>query len=185
MIEAVFLDRDGVITEDGDYLNAPEDVRLIPGAVAAIGSLNDKNYLLIVITNQAAIAKGMTTQEAVEETHREIQRRLQRAGAHIDAFYYCPHHPEGRVKKHVRQCDCRKPEVGMIQEAIKDHHIAMEGSFLVGDKTSDVLAGKRMGLTTILVRTGYGGSDALYDVVPDFVADNLTAAAALIPHARV
>jgi len=179
--KAVFLDRDGVINEEVDHLNNAANLRILPGVAPAIRALNEKNYRVIVISNQSAVAKGMATEGVVQEINAKIKASLAHDGAHIDAIYYCPHHPEGSVKEYAIVCDCRKPGVGMIQQAAKEHDIDLRGSFLIGDKTSDILAGKRTGLTTILVRTGYAGKDGAHKVIPDLVADDLVAAAARIP----
>lgn len=170
---AVFLDRDGVINEDVGHLNSVADLRIISGVARAIRELNQKKYRVIVVTNQGALAKGITTHETIRAVNKEIEARLANEGATIDRVYYCPHHPDGTVAEYAKMCDCRKPGTGMIMEAAKEFNIDLANSFLIGDKTSDILAGKRAGLTTILVATGYGGSDNRYDVKPDFTADDL------------
>jgi histidinol-phosphate phosphatase family protein len=122
------------------------------------------------------IAKGIGTQDDMQAINREIEKRLAKQGAKIDAFYSCPHHPKGTIKEYAVACACRKPGTGMIEDGIRDFKIDSGRSFLVGDKTSDILAGQKSGLKTILVKTGYGGSDKHYNVTPDFVAKNLVAA---------
>jgi D,D-heptose 1,7-bisphosphate phosphatase len=171
--KAVFLDRDGVINEDVNYLSNMADFRLLPSVPEAIRELKSKGYLTIVITNQAAIAKGILTIKELEAMHVEIETELASRGAIIDAIYYCPHHPEGIIKKYAVSCNCRKPGIGMIEKAIEEFNIDPEISFLVGDKTGDILAGERAGLTTVLVRTGYGGRDGVYNIKPDFTASDL------------
>jgi mannose-1-phosphate guanylyltransferase/phosphomannomutase len=174
--KAVFLDRDGVINEDMRAGSDPADLKYFPGVAEAIKRLNEKQYRVIVITNQGWIAKGVTTHEAVRAVNAALQGRLREQGAVIDAVYYCPHHPEGTVKEYAIACDCRKPETGMIRRAIADFNIDPKGSFFVGDTTGDILAGKRAGLATILVKTGFGGADGRFEVTPDFVADDLMGA---------
>ncbi len=174
--KAVFLDRDGVINQDGRRPNDLRDLSILPGVDRAIKKLNERGYRVVVVTNQAAIAKGLTTPAEVDALHYEILARLAKVGASIDGFYYCPHHPEGTVPEYAGSCNCRKPEVGMIEMAAKNFDIDLTKSFLVGDKTGDILAGKNAGLKTILVQTGYGGSDGLFDVTPDLVAENLLGA---------
>jgi len=176
MRKAVFLDRDGVISEEVDHLNNVAGLRLLPGAARAIKALNEKEYHVIVVTNQAAIAKGMVTPEVVNDIHEEMKKQLSKEGAMIDGIYYCPHYPDGTVKEYAVVCDCRKPGIGMIEQAMKDFTIDPGRSFLVGDKTSDILAGRRAGLKTILVKTGYAGKDGRYKVAPDFIADDLLSA---------
>lgn len=177
---AVFLDRDGVINEEVGHLHNVADLRILPGAAEAIKTLNEKGYSVIVVANQAAVAKGIATIEDVEAIHREMKVRLAKEGASLDGIYYCPHHPNGIIAEYARACDCRKPEIGMVEKAMGDLQIEREGSFLVGDKTSDILAGARAGLKTILVKTGYAGRDGCHEATPDFVADDLLAATSYI-----
>ena len=169
---AVFLDRDGVILEQHEYLNRAEDLVLIPGAGEAIARLNAASIQVIVVTNQAGIAKGHLTLSDLEEIHVRLRRELFVCGARLDAIYYCPHHPEATVPEFLRDCPCRKPGIGMFEKARDEHGIDLDASCLVGDATGDILAGKRAGCRTILVATGLGGSDERYEVEPDLrVAD--------------
>jgi len=169
---AVFLDRDGVIVEQKEYLNQAEDLVLIPGAGEAIARLNTASIPVIVVTNQAGVAKGHLTLSDLEEIHARLCRELSRCGAHLDAIYYCPHHPEATVPEFLRDCPCRKPGIGMFEKAHDEHGIDLDASYLVGDATGDILAGKRAGCRTILVATGFWGSDERYEVEPDLrVAD--------------
>ncbi len=170
---AVFLDRDGTIIVHVDHLNKPEQVRLLPGAAQAIHAMNKAGFLVIIFTNQAAIAKGKLTEGVLEEIHTTLKARLKKYNAHIDAIYYCPHHTEGIVEQYKKSCDCRKPDIGMITKAFKHHAIDSRQSFIIGDTTGDILAGNRAKLTTILVETGYGGTDALHPGKPDYTAKNL------------
>ncbi len=170
---AVFLDRDGVINKEVDHLNKVSDLRLLPGAARALATLNRLGFLVVVISNQGAVAKGMLTLEGLEEINCELLRRLALRGARIDAMYHCPHHPEATIEKYRVKCVCRKPSPGMILEAAKSLNIDLKKSFFIGDTTADILAGKRAGLATILVKTGYGGRDKKHEVKPDFVARNL------------
>jgi len=169
---AVFLDRDGVIVEQKEYLNQAEDLILIPGAGEAIARLNTASIPVIVVTNQAGIAKGHLTLSDLEEIHARLRRELSACKAHLDAIYYCPHHPQATVTEYLKDCPCRKPGTGMLARARDEHGIDPALSYLVGDSTSDILAGKRAGCRTILVATGFGGSDERYEVEPDLrVAD--------------
>lgn len=176
MHKAVFLDRDGVINEDTGHLHDVADLQIIPKVGQAIRDLNEKGYKVVVVANQSAVAKGLATIKDIDTINGEVKARLAREGAIIDAIYYCPHHPEGTVRKYATDCDCRKPGIGMIKTATADLGINLEESFLVGDKTSDILAGRRAGLKTVLVRTGYAGKDGQYKVMADFVADDLASA---------
>lgn len=176
MNKAVFLDRDGVINEHVEHLHKLEDLRILPGVGGAIKALNQKGYHVIVISNQAAVAKGIATIDEVETLHREMKKNLAEDEAMLDGIYYCPHHPEGIIAEYSIACHCRKPETGMIEEAVGDFDIDLGRSFFVGDSTGDILAGKRAGVKTILVKTGYAGKDGLHEVTPDFVAADLVEA---------
>lgn len=173
--KAIFLDRDGVINRAIAPIKSIAEFRLLPGAASAIKAFNKKGYRVVVVTNQGTVAKGISKPEEIEEINETMRVRLAKQGAVLDAIYYCPHHPEGKLKEYAIQCKCRKPGTGMIEQAERDHGIDLAKSFLVGDKTGDILAGKRAGMRTILVKTGYGGSDKLFEVTPDFVAKNLAA----------
>jgi len=171
--KAVFLDRDGVINEDSGWIRRTEDVKVFPFSGRAVRQLNERGWLAIVVSNQSAVARELCTTDEIERIHQELQNQVASDGARIDAFYYCPHHPDFGP---VRDCDCRKPKTGMIDRGVEDFGIDRDRSFLVGDKTSDLLAGKRAGLRTILVRTGEGGRDQAYDVVPDATVADLSEA---------
>lgn len=177
---AVFLDRDGTINREVDVLSDVKDLRLLPQAAEAIRKLNRLGFLVIIITNQPVIARGWLTEKEVDEVHALLLRRLKNRGAKIDAVYYCPHHPEANLKKYRIRCRCRKPNIGMIKKAIRRFNINYRKSFLVGDSTRDILAGKKAGLTTILVKTGYAGKDGKYEVKSDFTVRNLLDAVRVI-----
>lgn len=172
----VLLDRDGVIVKQIDHLNRPEDLELIPGAGKAIAKLNQAQIPVIVVSNQAGVAKGYLTIEDLEEIHARLRSKLQQVGAHIDALYFCPHHPQATVTKYLMDCPCRKPGTGMLDKAKEDCKIDLSLSYLVGDATSDILAGKRAGCRTMLVQTGFAGNDGRYEVKPDLVVADLAAA---------
>ncbi|MGV8108365.1 D-glycero-beta-D-manno-heptose 1,7-bisphosphate 7-phosphatase [Methanospirillum sp.] len=157
MIKAIFLDRDGVITADPPHhAHRIDQLSLIPGSAEAIRLLNRHGFTVIVITNQSGVAKGMYTEKDIHIFNTEMQKRLMELGAYVDAIYYCPHHPEGIVPEYRKDCDCRKPKPGMLRKALNDMKLTLDGSFLVGDKWSDIRAGKSVGCTTILVMTGHG-----------------------------
>ena len=155
-IKACFLDRDGVLIEDVNYLSSPEQVNILPEAIKALQLLKDSNYKIIVVTNQGGVARGYFTEDSIPEIHNEIDRRLEHCKLHIDHYYYCPHHPDGSVKKYAISCNCRKPMPGMILQAVKDCNIDLNRSFLIGDKISDLLAAKNAGCPGYLVETGHG-----------------------------
>jgi D-glycero-D-manno-heptose 1,7-bisphosphate phosphatase len=157
MRPAVFLDRDGTIIEDVGYLRHLDQVEFYPWSVDAIRALNRAGLPVVVITNQAGIARGLLTEALVHQTHRAMSERLAAGGARIDAFYYCPHHPDGKVDPYVRECDCRKPGWELVRRAAADLDLDPSRSFFVGDTWLDVGAGRAAGARTILLRRGKGG----------------------------
>lgn len=180
MTKAVFLDRDGVINREVDVLRNIKQLKLLPGAARAVEKINKLGFLAIIITNQPVIARGWLTEKEVDEVHAVLIKRLGQKNAKIDAIYYCPHHPNANLKKYRIKCSCRKPGTGLIKKAVKELKINLKESFMVGDRTADILAGKRVGLKTILVKTGYAGKDGKHKVKPDFTAINLLKAADVI-----
>lgn len=179
-MRAVFLDRDGTINREVDYLRSIRQLRILPGAASSIKELNQLGFLVIIISNQPVVARGWLTEQGVDEIHIELLRRLTKKGAKINAIYYCPHHPSGRLKKYRTACDCRKPNTGLLKKAVRDFEIDLGKSFFIGDRTGDILAGQRVGTKTILVQTGYGGTDNLHNVKPDAIAKNLEEATSII-----
>ncbi len=167
---AVFLDRDGTINEEVDYLDDPDNLNLIPGAAEAIRLLNAAGIPAIVVTNQAGVGRGYFSVTTVTAIHDELAKQLAEQGAYLNGIYYCPHHPnEG--------CDCRKPKAGMLLRAARDHGIDARRAFVVGDKASDLDAGRRVGCRTVLVLTGYGeqARETLHDAgfEPDHISAHL------------
>lgn len=156
MRPAVFLDRDGTLNVEKGYIHRYGDWEWIPGAIEAIRLLNDGGYLAIVITNQAGVARGMYTEAHIATLHEEVARDAAKQGARIDAFYYCPHHPQFGA---VRDCVCHKPEPGMILQAQREERIELTGSFMIGDKMSDIEAGRAAGVRSLLVESGYGAEE--------------------------
>lgn len=138
MNKALFLDRDGTINIDKGHVYRKEDFEFIKGMPEFIKKYNDQGYKVIVITNQAGIAKGYYTKEDVDKLHKYINRELSKIGAHIDAFYICPHHPD-----YTGECNCRKPKTGMLEEAIKDFNVDVSKSILYGDKPWDIECGEK------------------------------------------
>jgi len=157
---AVFLDRDGTVNVDKDYLYRIEDFEFEKNVPETLKYLYEKGYKLIVISNQSGIARGYFTVADVERLHDHISRTAEGLGFRIEGFYYCPHYKEGTVKEYAVDCGCRKPGTELIERAVKDHDIDISYSFFIGDKEADMLAGKKAGLTTILVGTGYGKETA-------------------------
>jgi D-glycero-D-manno-heptose 1,7-bisphosphate phosphatase len=153
---AVFLDRDGVINEEVNYLSSPESLKLLPGAAQAIRQLNGRRIPVIVVSNQAGIARGRFSEEQVQKIHDRLSALLSGEGAHIDRYYYCPHHPTAGIGPYRMDCECRKPKPGLLLKAGSEMRLDLEQSYLVGDNVTDVEAGIRAGVRSILVLTGYG-----------------------------
>ena len=183
MKPAVFLDRDGTLIEDVGYLDSLSRVAFYPWTVDAIRMLNRAGLPVVVVTNQSGVARGMFDVALVGETHRAIDARLAAGGARVDAYYYCPHHPDGPVAAYARSCDCRKPGRGMIDKATADLGLDPAQSFVVGDTWTDVQLGRTVGARSILVRTGKGLEQERAPVRgagADAVVDNLAAAVSWI-----
>jgi len=174
MVNAVFLDRDGVINEEVEYLTDTKDVQLISGAAEAIKRLNDAGFKVMAITNQSAVARGMISEEDLKKINEKIASLVADSGGEIDKFYYCPHHPD-----FTGSCECRKPKPGMLLKAAEEFGIKLKSSYLIGDTKSDIGAGKAAGCTTILVLTGYGKEDQ-EEAGADYVEEDLSAAVKLI-----
>jgi D,D-heptose 1,7-bisphosphate phosphatase len=151
---AVFFDRDGTLNVDSGYTHRLEDLRLTDGAIEAITNCNEAGYYVFVVTNQAGVARGYYDEAAVRAFHRTLQKALRGHGAHVDGFYFCPHHPEGTVERYKRVCSCRKPAPGLIQRAFQEWPIDRPRSVLIGDRESDVLAGAACGIRSLLFEGG-------------------------------
>ena len=160
----VFLDRDGVINADIGYLWRREDFVWIPGAPAAIRLFNERGRPVVVVTHQSGVARGYYTEQDVESLHRWMNAELNRQGARIDAFYFCPHHPDGAIPEYTRVCDCRKPQPGMLLQAMEDWRADPAKSVLIGDKESDVAAAAAAGIRGYL----FDGKNLL-----EFVEDHI------------
>lgn len=177
---AVFLDRDGTINREVIHLKSPDQLEILPGAAVAIRRLNRNGTLAVVITNQPVIARGEVSVEGLGRIHARLESLLGSDGAYLDGLYFCPHHPErgfpGEVPELKVACDCRKPQPGLIERACRDLDIGRQGSWMVGDSTSDVEAGRRAGLRTVLLRSGHAGSDAKYPARPDYIVPDLSEA---------
>ncbi|HPC36984.1 MAG TPA: HAD family hydrolase [Candidatus Marinimicrobia bacterium] len=178
MNRAVFLDRDGTLNYDSrDYIKNVAEFQLFPNTVVALKKLYLAGFKLIVITNQACVAKGLTTIPAVEEIHQLLREKLSEAGIELAGIYYCPHDPEAG-------CDCRKPRIGNVLLAARELGISLADSYFVGDSHRDVEAGHAAGCRTILVTTGIRQSSyddiAKWQVQPDYVVLDLLTAAEMI-----
>jgi D-glycero-D-manno-heptose 1,7-bisphosphate phosphatase len=147
--KAIFLDRDGTLNVEVNYLSRADDLRLLPGTASALRLLKQHGWLVVVITNQSGVARGYYTEQVVAEIHARMQRELSAAGTGVDAIYYCPHQPDDA-------CACRKPKTFLFEQAAQDLDIDLAASVCIGDKLSDLEPGQRMGCKTILVLTGHG-----------------------------
>jgi len=174
---AVFLDRDGTINVEVDYLDDPARCLLLPRAGEAVARLNRADFLVIVVTNQAGVGRGKFPLSAIGPVHARLDELLAPFDAHIDAYYFCPHHPDDR-------CPCRKPLPGMLHDAALAHSIDLSQSFMLGDKRSDIEAGLAAGCVSGLVLTGYGAAQLAEcrrsAVTPSFVAADLSEAVSRI-----
>lgn len=174
---AVFLDRDGTINEEVNYLKLPDQLVLLNGVPEAIKKLNRAGILAIGVTNQPVLARGDVTLDGLKQIHARLDTLLGKKGAYLDRMYVCPHHPDqgfaGEVIELKMHCNCRKPLTGLLDQAVKELNISRRNSWMVGDSTADILAGARAGLRTILVNTGYAGRDYKYSANPNYVANDL------------
>lgn len=171
---ALFLDRDGVINEEVEYLSDPARVSLIAGAAAAIAQFNRAGIPVVVVTNQSGLARGLFTPADLAAVTSRLASLLAADGAHLDATYHCPHHPSGVVPALAITCACRKPGTKLLLDAARDLDLDLARSALVGDKPSDLGAARAAGLLAILVRTGYGHT--VDPATADAVFDSLAAA---------
>ena len=156
MKKAILLDRDGTINVEKDYLHKVEDFEFEKNVVEALKIFSSLGYTMAVVTNQSGIARGYYTEDDLKKLNEYIKKELEKHGVIIEKFYYCPHHPENGIGKYKIDCICRKPNTGMLDEAIKEFNIDRTSSFMVGDTIADIDAGSRAGLTPVLVKTGHG-----------------------------
>ena len=177
MKKVFFLDRDGVIIEDANYLSSPEQVVLCPGTPEAFRMIKEAGYEIVVVSNQSGIARGYFTCEDLAKVEKHLEKYLKNAGAPLPlAWYYCPHHKKGTVAEYAVDCDCRKPKPGLLLAAKKDHEIDCGESFIIGDKVSDLESGFSAGCKAgVLVLTGHGTEQELkplekpYETAPEIL----------------
>jgi len=153
MTGAAFLDRDGVLISDCRYLADPGQIQWIDGAKLALSRLARAGFRRFVVTNQSGVARGYFDEAAILRVHAALQEALPEE-SRIDAFAYCPHHPDGVIATYARSCDCRKPAPGMVDQLIADHAVDRAHSFLIGDKESDLQAAERAGIAGYLFEGG-------------------------------
>lgn len=184
--KAAFIDRDGVLNEERAFVHRIEDFAFVPGAVEALRLLQAAGYLLVVITNQSGIARGLYSEGDYLALTEHMRGQLAAAGVCLDAVEYCPHLPDAPVDRYRVDCDCRKPKPGMLRRAVQGLDIALSESLLVGDRASDIEAGRAAGIgRCFLVRTGYSLSDEAIERADGVYDDLLSCARAVLPaHVR-
>lgn len=175
--KCIFLDRDGTLNKHVGLINKAEQLELECHVVEAINLAHENGYLVIVITNQPVIARNLCSLEELDYIHKKLDTLLGKKGAYIDSIKFCPHHPDKGYpeerKEYKIDCECRKPGIGLIEQAVKEFHIDLSQSFMIGDTTVDIKTGQNAGIKTIMLKTGEAGSDGRYDVKPDFTACDL------------
>ena len=176
---AIFLDRDGVLTVRPGLTWKKSQIKIAHGA-KLLRHFNKRRMPIVVVTNQSVVARGLVSEKGVRELHRFTQQKLERLGVSVDKFYFCPHHPEATLQRYRRRCACRKPGTALFRKAARDLGIDLRKSFMVGDMTPDILAGKRLNMKTVLLRAGHGGRDGKYNVKADFRARDLAGALKII-----
>jgi D-glycero-D-manno-heptose 1,7-bisphosphate phosphatase len=175
---AIFIDRDGTLSEEIGYVNHAARFRLFPYSVDAVRLVNRSPFLAVLVTNQAGVARGYFPEAMVTEVHDAMRRELETGGAHFDGVYYCPHHPSAGEPPYRKDCDCRKPRPGLLHRAAADLGIDLAGSYVIGDRKGDLELAWAVGATGVLVRTGYGRGELdhqakTWDRPPDVVAETL------------
>ncbi len=156
---ALFLDRDGTINHELDFLTNPDQIHLLPGVPSALRTAMALGFKLFIITNQSGIARGFLSENRLKEIHGALLHKLNEEHITVDRIYYCPHHPDIGELPYRKDCDCRKPKTGMIKRAAQEFHLDLKKSFVIGDKMIDVQTGASAGIPSILVLTGYGKAE--------------------------
>lgn len=178
MEKCVFLDRDGVLIKDVGYLKNPDDIIILPGTMDALKDLKSNGFLLIIVTNQAGIAKGFFTISDLENVNKRLLNIYEANGIAIDDLYFCPHHENGTVEPYNIRCSCRKPDTGMVTDGVEKFGIDINKSFMVGDKDSDILLAKNSGLRSFYIKNSMYEHDE--NIIPDFYVADLEEAADII-----
>jgi D,D-heptose 1,7-bisphosphate phosphatase len=173
--KAIFLDRDGVVNYEKNFVLSPEAMELIPEAPEAIKKINNSEYLAIMVTNQSAVARNLITLKELTQIHEKLQADLKKFNAFLDSIYFCPHHPDydgpGVNKNLIMDCHCRKPKPGMLTDASEEFNIELTKSYMIGDAERDIQAGKEAGCITIGVRTGKNIEN--FNIQPDYIYENI------------
>lgn len=182
---AVFMDRDGTISEEIGYVNHPSRYRVFPYAGEAVRLLNQSNYLAVLVTNQAGVARGYFTEDVIKAVHACLEKELAKNDAHLDAIFYCAHHPNVGEAPYRQDCDCRKPKPGLITRAAAEFDIDLTRSWMIGDRYSDIELARNAGVRSAFVLSGYGLGEweyqrSVWKTEPDLVANDLLEAVRLI-----
>jgi D-glycero-D-manno-heptose 1,7-bisphosphate phosphatase len=179
--KAIFLDRDDTLIEDPGFISHPDQVKLLDDVAEALVELRRMGYKLIVVSNQSGVARGIVTEEALDEIHERLMQLLAEQGAHLDKIYYCPYHPEGVIPKYRKESDRRKPSPGMLLNAAKELDIDLSQSWIIGDRNRDIQAGRQAGCNTILVtRSSTKKQPGSRQANPDYKSVNMREAVNII-----
>lgn len=178
MTRAIFIDRDGTINVEKDYLTDPDQLEFIDGSPEAVALANRLGLKVVVISNQSGVSKGIMTADQVDAVNARLIEMLKEKGAHVDAIYYCPHHPAAGDPRYRLSCACRKPGRGMLDRAVRELNVDLSRSYVIGDRHSDVETAVLHGLRSVLVLTGYGRGEwehhrQEWKYQPDWVCENL------------
>lgn len=165
---AIFLDRDGVINVEKGYIASEGDLCIYDYIENTVRMIHEKGYYAIVVSNQSGIARGI-----IREKELRLMNEVIGDQTDVDAIYCCPHYEKGIIKKHAIACICRKPQIGLILQAVQDYQIDLCGSYMVGDRAGDILTGQNAGIKTVLVNTGYGTTRLEAPVTPDYVFEDI------------
>ena len=187
---AVFIDRDGTISEEVGYINHPSRFRVFPYSAPAIKLLNDAGWLAVVITNQAGVARGYFSESMIQLVHENLQQELASLNARLDGIYYCAHHPSVGEPPYRVDCDCRKPKPGLVNRAAEEMNIDLSASWMIGDRYGDIEMARNAGVRSAFVLSGYGRGEWEHQrkdwkEQPDLIAENLLEAVAMITQTQV
>ena len=178
MKRAIFMDRDGTLSHEIGYVNHASRFRLFSYAVDAVRLVNRSDFLAVVVTNQAGVARGYFPESVIHEVHALMGEAITAGGARLDAVYFCPHHPSLGEPPYRQDCDCRKPRPGLLERAAREHEIDLARSYVIGDRYGDVQLAWKVGAKGVLVKSGYGLGELAYHAPtwprqPDLVAEHL------------
>jgi len=175
---AIFMDRDGTVSDETGYINHIDRYRMLPRSIEAIRRINAAGFLAFVVTNQSGVARGLFDEALVHEVHGTLSRWLEQGGARLDGIYFCPHHPKEGEPPWRQDCECRKPRAGMLKRAAREHDVDLASSYMIGDTVLDIEAARNAGMPGVLVLTGYGKGDLQFRMArrglePAYIAADL------------